>query len=29
MTNETAFVLNSGVTYKAGETIANRKPINP
>ena len=27
--NNTYTVLNSGVTYKAGETTANRKPINP
>ena len=27
--NNTYTVLNSGVTYKAGETVANRKPINP
>ena len=27
--NNTYTVLNSGVTYKAGETLANRKAINP
>ena len=27
--NNTYTVLNSGVTYKAGETLANRKPVNP
>ena len=27
--DNTYTVLNSGITYKAGETLANRKPVNP